>query len=202
MEDHLTPDVRAELMAERGDLPSVAAYVASAKDVIAAIMADFLDPEAEPGSVDVAVTLRSWAMKLKDRSDWKQILDAKIFGSHTIRWFLLMDLWNEAGRPRVLNQREPEADETLEDFVRDSFDQDLSTGSFEDVGLDWERDLDRLRQLVQVNDVAFFDSMMLKQAAMKRTRRKLRTEREFGAIGVDVREELDDAEKAADELSL
>lgn len=71
---------QVELMQARGDLPSSAADVISPEVVISAIFEDLANEEW----YEKLFTLRAWAMKLKDRADWQEILETEVDEGWTV----------------------------------------------------------------------------------------------------------------------
>ncbi len=136
---NMSPARLAELMAERGDLGSTVVLLANRQIVIQALMSDLEDGK----SVDVAVRLKYWAQKLKDREDWEEFLE-EIIGEETVRWYLLMLIWNEAGRPGFEGAPDQEDNEFFESEYAVEEDElpetiyDIDPQKFLDFGLDVE----------------------------------------------------------------
>jgi len=178
MEDHLTPGARVELIAARSDLPSVAAHIGSIEDVIAAMLADFGDPDVAPATVDFLFTLKVWAGNLKDREDWGKILDSTIYEGRTFRWFLLLSIWNDADRPALLVlDDEPIRAGQLDEFGNevesvepsDLYENSVLIGMFDEYGLDPVSSLRRLQVYLQSRDVPVFDRLRQQRVARQQS---------------------------------
>jgi hypothetical protein len=125
MKSHLTDDRMNELLLGRGDLPSTAATLVEKEAIIRVIAADI---DGTEGETERMFRIFVWAEKLKDRDDWDEILDERI-GEQTIRWHLIMFIWNRAGCPK-----EGAEDEDAEEG--DSSGDEIGFGEYADVGLD------------------------------------------------------------------
>lgn len=105
MAENLTPVRLRKLLAGRGDLPSSAAMVASLEDIIATI-----EQEATTiGGLEVTASLLllGWALKLKDRQDYRKFLEMKLF-DFPVYELITIAVWNNAGRPRNLGEVTPD----------------------------------------------------------------------------------------------
>lgn len=79
LEEHLTSDLRSELVAARGDLPSAAAMAVSIDDVFAALLKD-MEGARGPMGLSAPFHLKAWAIKLRDRSDYEELLKTELVG--------------------------------------------------------------------------------------------------------------------------
>lgn len=154
--ENLTTERLAELLAERGDLGSTAALLANRQAVFLAMVKDLAEEPLE----QMASTLFAWAQKLKDRTDWVKMLDMRL-GSHALRWYLLMYIWNLAGQPVlagrgcVENENDEVGDneqETLEDMNLDQFDE---------VGLDVDDSMERLTGMIRTGQMLRWEASLL-----------------------------------------
>lgn len=87
--EHVTEADRAELLVARSDLPAALVYVEDQKVIFDAIRRDIADVESVDAQYAVALVLRFWALKLKDRADWQEMLQETIldyvpFGDYLI----------------------------------------------------------------------------------------------------------------------
>lgn len=161
MEDNLTAERLSELIAERGDLGSAAAMLAGRSVVVSAIMNELADGTP----LEVGLTLYSWAKKLHEREDWKEFLSTH-FGGRSFKWYLLMVIWNEAGRPGFGVQNSDDDDEV--DSVHD-----ISLDFFADVGLEADLAIEELDQLVREGKAVAWEARLLSKAKRAQTLRKL-----------------------------
>jgi len=163
MEDNLTAERLSELIAERGDLGSAAAMLAGRSVVVSAIMNEL----AEGTPLEVGLTLYSWARKLHEREDWSDFL-ATHFGGRSFKWYLLMVIWNEAGRPGYGVQDSDDDDDDEVDSVHD-----ISLDHFVEVGLDADLAIEELDQLVRQGKAVAWEARLLAKAKQAQTLRKL-----------------------------
>ncbi|MFH1946656.1 MAG: hypothetical protein ABIJ23_00650 [Candidatus Magasanikbacteria bacterium] len=95
VQDHLTPDYLAELLAERGDLPSTAAEIATAEMLATAFRVRINDlTQGGHFAYLYLFEVRAWALKLKDHREFEEWLDQSI-GTATIREQVVQACWLE-----------------------------------------------------------------------------------------------------------
>lgn len=125
---HLTSDRLAELLNGRGDLPSMSADLAPLEVVVEAVKEDM-------GALDARalLTLRAWAMKLKDRADYPVFLQHQVPDGTTFKQILLYALALEAGS------------------------SDIPGDLFEQVGLDPVEEQNLFEALAEEDDFPEFD---------------------------------------------
>jgi hypothetical protein len=184
MRKHLTPDRLAELVVGRGDLPSAAALVADIDTLVAAINADMVAAKDEAEAVFCAMT---WAVKLVDRDDYDEIIDRKI-QDHSIRWYLVMSIWNEAGCP------EGEDDGEIA-YITDDV--------FTDLGLDPDSSRRALYRFLVNRETTQIEQNEWKEVGLRVSRVKsMLAEGPLFKVGAAAKPDELPADKAADELGL
>ena len=105
LDNNIQPDRQVELLQARGDLPAAAADTVRPDVVLAAIFTDI-----EDGRLESMLVLMSWAMKLKDRDDWEDILRMEVGELTVFDWLVgavalhakqvdsvTADMWVEVG---------------------------------------------------------------------------------------------------------
>jgi hypothetical protein len=207
--DHLTPDRLQELLAARGDLPASAIYVASREDVLAAIAGDVGSSHSQSSEAFAAVVLRAWAYKIKDRSDYADILNMEVNGRR-FRDYLLALFWSDVrmheGRDRQqygADAEEREDDEVLSADGADASpsDDELLEGvdvkDFEDLGLEPNEGLQALRDLLESGQLAKFDAVDISEARAELTARRKEIEQTPATLTEEAR---DRADEEADDL--
>ena len=182
MHMHLTSDRLAELVAGRGDLPSVAALVADIDTLTAAITADMVAAQDETEAFFRAMT---WAVKLIDRDDYEEIIDRNI-QDHSIRWYLIMAVWNDACCP--------EDEEEIEGITEDCF---------ADLGLDPDASRRALYQFLVNREVTQIEQDEWKEVGLRASQvRTMLADGPLFKVGAAAKPEGTPSAKAADELGL
>jgi hypothetical protein len=182
MRMHLTPDRLAELVAGRGDLSSVAALVADIDTLVAAISADMVSTKDETEAVFCAM---AWAVKLIDRDDYEEIIDRNI-QDHSIRWYLIMAVWNDACCP--------EEEEEIEGITEDSF---------IDLGLDPHDSRRALYQFLVNRETTKIEQNEWMEVGVRVSKvRAMLAEGPLFRVGSAAKTDEPPAAKAADELGL
>ncbi len=192
VKDHLSEARQIELLSARSDLDSVAASIADLNVVIEAIRKDLRDDATmeqarshtdSDGEIDrtkvlrAAYICRSWARKLVHRQDYGEILDSTVVDGFTFLECLLIVLSNE-----VLNdqeQRDEEGDDESELPMDQSYfgtlsqEEDLiSVEAFEAVGIEPERGMDLLRELLESKRLLRYKSRELQAAKAEREEKR------------------------------
>ncbi len=182
MQMHLTGDRLAELVVGRGDLPSVAAQVAGIDTLIEAITADMTAAKDEAEAVFCAMC---WAAKLVERDDYQDIIDREI-QTHTLRWYLIMSVWNEACCP----EDEDEIEEITEDC-------------FADLGLDPEDARRDLYRFLVERETTRIEQKEWKEVGLRVSQvRTMLAEEPLFKVGAAAKPKETAAAKDADELGV
>ncbi|MCC7522519.1 hypothetical protein IT407_01825 [Candidatus Uhrbacteria bacterium] len=92
------------------------------------------DPYLRPGAL---LMFRSWAIRLRDRKDFAEILDQRVFGLRTFKTYLLLCFWAESFRP-----------DDLDDVPDDCFDS---------IGLDPEEGRTELARIIKGGELSEID---------------------------------------------
>lgn len=131
IEASVRPQRQVELLRARGDLPSSAADVVDPSVVLTAVFDEVQEAASYVGSLDDGViddrveqqlTLRSWAVKLRDRDDWDEVLEMEV-GSWTVFHHLLVAIFLEQ-RHNIVRKTDSGARYlALEEIPADLFDQ-------------------------------------------------------------------------------
>lgn len=119
---HLTEADQAELLIARQDLPAALVLVVNAKIVIDAIRRDIGALELTEAWYAIAFLLRSWALKLKDRTDWEDLLEEEILDGTPLRNHLLLAAALEIGffdLEASAKESDPDADPEDENIADD-----------------------------------------------------------------------------------
>ncbi len=107
------------------------------------------DEEAEPPSGDVSLIddpylkpaalliFRAWAIRLRERRDFADIIGYRVFHMRTFRTYVLLCFWYESGKP-----------EELDDVPGDMFDS---------IGMDPEEGRDELQRILQGGELSEID---------------------------------------------
>jgi hypothetical protein len=193
MMSHLTDDRLLELLLGRGDLPSTAATLVDKETIVRVIAADI---DGAEGEAEKMLRVFVWAEKLKDRDDWEEILEERI-GGETIRWLLIMFIWNRAGCPN-----EGAGDEGAEDGELPG--DEIGFGEFADVGLNPLEARQALVAYLADNEAVRLDQAELVEAGLAHG--KAREERERIPVLVPPNDKRPQGEAvvgdAADELEV
>jgi len=192
MESHLTYDRAEELLRGRGDLPSTAAMLVGKETIVRVIAADI---DGTEGEAEKMFRIFVWAEKLKDRDDWDEILEERI-GEQTIRWHLIMFIWNRAGCPN-----EGAEDEGAEEG--DPLSDEVGFGEYADVGLDPFEARQALVAYLANDESVRLDQAELVEAGLAHD--KAREERERTPVlapADDERSKSEEVSDAADELEV
>jgi len=105
LRDHLTVERLRELLVARGDLDSTAAFLADPETIALAIA------ESATDNID---SLRRWAFKLKDRSDYAEVLKVDFRERSFLQWIVI----------------------SVDCHFRN--DEEIPLATWEDLGIDWE----------------------------------------------------------------
>lgn len=91
LNDHFTEDAQAAMVEMFGDLPSVLTMVCSPETIIASLKLHLAQAgEDENLSINIlAWRISAMAHNLKDRKDWRALLDMKVTGPHTLQEILV-----------------------------------------------------------------------------------------------------------------
>lgn len=178
--DHMTSGRLVELMAAQGELGSAVILVADPNLVIQAIMED-IGSGAVGDDANSLYCLRAWALKLKDRKDWDEILEHEILDRPLFDW-LVWASWLWLGCPDLVFFRtnedrdmegkiiEPDEDEEEEEEsnapVGDSVVYRQLLALFEEVGLDCTEAENRLRKLHDSDELKSFGEEELLEARL------------------------------------
>ncbi len=176
MDEAITPERQAEILQARGDLPSSAADVADPDVLLMTIMRDTAD-----GFDDEAFWmfwLRAWALKLKDRFDWPEILEMEIDDDRTVRDFILAAVYIDAGL---------DDDESIDD---------ISPDLFLEVGIDSDEGARRLQELEEDGRLPVMNDTDLERVRRRMAERRLEFER---AVRTLTEQAADAAAAAAEE---
>lgn len=205
--EHMTPSRLVELMAAQGELGSAVILVADPDLVIQAMMED-IGSGAFGDDANSLYCLRAWALKLKDRKDWDEILEREILDRSLFDWFVWAS-WLWLGCPDLVffrtNEdrdldgeiREPDEDEEEEESntpVGDSVVYRQLLALFEEVGLDCTEAENRLRKLHDSDELKSFGEEELLEAKLAFTTRREeranapKVEAEEVAEGLDIGE--------------
>lgn len=167
--DHMTPSRLVELMVAQRELGSAIILVAGQDLVIQAMMED-IESEIISDDANSLYCLRAWALKLKDRKDWDEILEREISDRPLFDW-LVWASWLDVGCPDlVLFHTKEEEDEEIDDEeeapVGDSVVYQRLLASFDTVGLDCTEAENRLRKLYSLNELKSFGEEKLLEARL------------------------------------
>ncbi|MBI2473671.1 hypothetical protein HYV70_03915 [Candidatus Uhrbacteria bacterium] len=94
LNDHLTSETQAEMIAVMGDRPSVACQVVGFETLLAALEMDVSKDFSS--RLEPCLLLRAWAMNLKDRPEWEDELEMEI-GGHSLKTWLVFAVFQESG---------------------------------------------------------------------------------------------------------
>ncbi len=115
------------------------------------------------------IALPAWAIKLKDRDDFEEILDHQV-GEFTIRQYLVMDVYFEAGQASL-----------------------VTYDMFELVGLDPEEGIDELEALLAgPGDLPEFNPGQVEEAKIRLATRRREIE-ETPTLAADAKARVDEA---------
>ena len=92
------------------------------------------DPYLKPGAL---LMFRSWAIRLRDRKDFAEILEQRVFGTRTFKTYLLLCFWVEAFRPDDLD--------------------DVPDASFDSIGLEPEEGRTELARIIKGGELDEID---------------------------------------------
>jgi hypothetical protein len=92
------------------------------------------DPYLRPGAL---LIFRSWAIRLRDRKDFTDILSHRVFHTRTFRTYVLLCFWFESGKP-----------EELDDVPGDMFDS---------ISMDPEEGRDELQRILHGGELSEID---------------------------------------------
>ena len=159
--DHLDPVAAAELIAIRGDLPSVTSTVVDVEVIIAAIVGEVANA---PNVVSAALRLKAWADKLRERDDWHDLLN-RTFGDDgfTLGDYLIVAVYRDNVEPEERLHADDDSDDTDEDYDS-GFDIDYNAGYprvspdvWVDVGLHPDSSEERLSEMLSSGNLPEFD---------------------------------------------
>jgi len=208
LRNHLTDERRVELLSARGDLPSSAVTVAEADDVFGAMLEDVSKAPKDLCSF----LIRSWAMKLIDREDYRDFLDRAI-GPYTIRQYILMAIWYDQmclfvsgeypdGEDRYVVRDDPVDGSLLpEEVDEESYHQpsedpveEIPLSVFDEYGLNAVESRDELRELLEADAMPEMDPEEIAIARQALTKRHKELESEATLVDVTRAEAEDDAD--------
>jgi len=126
------------------------------------------------------LTLQTWAHKLKERSDFETFLEEEI-GSHAIRDWLLVAIWNDAGNPLAA--------------------EDIPPGDFDELEIDPQWGQQRLSELLSGGRMPRFDAEDVAEARREHAARHKVVEEAKKVVDL-TQQERDEAAKVADDLDL
>jgi len=154
--DNMTDDHVRELHAHRGDLPSVMDDVASADDLVETLLLD-LNQYMSGDSTLNSFYIRGWALKLRDRDDWDELLEKEIFG-FTLRDHLIIACYWDSFATGVYDEQ---------------YEADVTDDMFVGLGVDPEEGRERLRELLDedvVPEINLADLAAFQQSIVDRHR--------------------------------
>ncbi len=164
---HMTQERLVELLAAQGELGSAAILLVEQKLLIRAL-AENLDKNDDAINL---YFLKAWALKLKDRGDWGEILELEISNRTLFDW-LVWACWVETGQPDV-EVRPSDGDDEPSDEEPESPDEDVDQqrllSVFHSVGLDPHEAEERLRRLEELDELRHFNGEELAEARMAYT---------------------------------
>jgi hypothetical protein len=115
---YFTAERTQQLLAARGDLPAALANIASKEDLLAAIAYDIADLQRwgeKVSQIQISLMVRGWAYKLRDHSEYEDILQMEIGDRPFVHWVMLA-IWNEVQeKPDSLEGGDDEPEEDEED---------------------------------------------------------------------------------------
>lgn len=171
LNDHLTPEAQAQMIAVHGDLPSVAVQLADPDVIVAALEIDTDMESLSLGSaLRVSLLIRAWAQNAKDRPDWDELLCREIADS-TLRDLLIAAVYDDA----------------------DEVESAISADLWKEVGLDPIDSAERLAQLLEEDELPRFTDLDIAEA-----RKRLRELRQTFEKVSDPKKAMDDLSKDVD----
>lgn len=155
-----------ELIAARGDLPSVVSAVVDGRTIIEAIIADAGADGMEPAERYFIV--RTWAYRLSDRDDWPALLRRRIevFENRTLADIILACLYYEANQ-----KRSDEDDDDAHEGVT------IAPDTFTSIGIEPADGMERIHAMLVADVMPAFSTAEVVRARKRITERRQRHER-------------------------
>lgn len=162
LDAHLTSELQAEMIAVRGDLPSVMVLIVDPEVVVAALELDTAGVEEDPSTtVSIALLILAWALNAKDREDWHELLQQEIGGA-TLRDLLIAAVYMD---------------------VREKI-EEITPDMWVDVGLDSIDATDRLQELLNEDSLPNFSNLDVASARKRLRELRLTFEQETSSEAI------------------